>query len=504
MYTPPPPVTPPQEEQAYYPPDSRLERPPAPAETTCPNCGAPNAGESRFCGYCGYRYGAGRTSQKIMTMSTADRSRMVASSENVMEAPVYAPDAEEYLAEPGEIPGKRRKAAKREKPSKIRTSRRTGERKFPMGLLMAVMVVGALMIALVIYVVSGGPTSTEQITQTEGPVISSVTFTPNSDGTIQVEWTTDLPSTGQVMFCNPEGVCSWTDKVNSLMNEHSVAMTGIQANLEYHITVESIDGEGNTTQFESAQTFTGISVGTGDTEPPVISGVTSTSITDTGFVVKWTTDELATSQVEYGTSNTYGLSTEVNSSLTTSHTVVVTGLDPNNSYFFRAVSADADGNTASDENGSRIITLTTIFEGLEIGNRAPDFSLQDISGNTISLSDYYGKKMVIVNFWATWCVPCVEEMPYLQEVYNNWSSTDRLEILALNKQESAEDIESFLDGSAFTFTVLMDSGNVATDFSVGSIPTTYFIDSQGVIRGIKKDISFGSANEIENILNKMD
>jgi len=438
-----------------------------------------------------------------MTMSIADRSSMVASSENVMNAPIYTGNAED-LSEPGEISGRRGRPSKRTKPStKVRTRERTGERKFPMGLMMAVMVVAAIMIAMVIYILSGGPTSTgSPVAQTEGPAISSVIFNTNTDGSIQVEWTTDIPATGQVMFCDPDGVCSWTDKSNNLITDHSVTLADVKPNVSYHITVESIDSEGNKGQFESEQTFTGATGGSSDTEAPVISEVKSADVTDTGFVVTWTTDELSTSQVEYGTTQSYGLTTSVDSNLTTNHVVTVTGLTPNTSYYFRAVSADADGNTAKDDTASRMITLTAVAEGLQIGYRAPDFSLEDMSGNTVSLTSFYGKKMVILNFWATWCSPCVAELPYIQEVNNNWASSNRLAVLAANKQETSETIQDYLNDHTYTFTVLLDPGTVATKFAVNSIPTTYFIDSQGIIRAVENE-GFQSASEIEAILSNM-
>ena len=118
---------------------------------------------------------------------------------------------------------------------------------------------------------------------------------------------------------------------------------------------------------------------------------------------------------------------------------------------------------------------------LSIGSKAPDFELYDLEGNIHKLSDYKGDP-VLLNFWATWCGPCRSEMPHLEEVYEEWEDND-LTFFAVNVGESSTDVTSFLDYFGFNMPVLLDSSRtVSRKYGVSGIPTTYFIDEDGIIQ----------------------
>ncbi|WP_449540124.1 redoxin domain-containing protein [Ferdinandcohnia sp. Marseille-Q9671] len=122
--------------------------------------------------------------------------------------------------------------------------------------------------------------------------------------------------------------------------------------------------------------------------------------------------------------------------------------------------------------------------GIEIGNTAPDFELQVLNNenDTIQLSDLRGKK-VVINFWASWCKPCREEMPEIQTFYE--SKSDDIEVLAVNMTASevkAENALEFVDGKGYTFPLLVDPKNQASsDYKVLGLPETFFINSDGTI-----------------------
>lgn len=134
------------------------------------------------------------------------------------------------------------------------------------------------------------------------------------------------------------------------------------------------------------------------------------------------------------------------------------------------------------------------------GGPAPGFQLQSLDGQTISLSDLRGSP-VLLNFWATWCGPCRLEMPFLQEVYEDqeWAARG-LVMLAVNLQEPGETVRKFVEENGFTFTVLLDTGGeVGNLYNISGIPTTYFIDNDGIIKNVKMGAFIGKS-DIDRIL----
>jgi len=121
--------------------------------------------------------------------------------------------------------------------------------------------------------------------------------------------------------------------------------------------------------------------------------------------------------------------------------------------------------------------------GLDKGNQAPDFELVTLDGESKKLSDYQGKK-VILNFWATWCPPCQEEMPEMEKFHQQYG--DEVYVIAVNftVSESNEDkVKKFIVDHEYSFPVLLDPENKANSgYEVLTYPTSYFIDENGIIR----------------------
>lgn len=123
--------------------------------------------------------------------------------------------------------------------------------------------------------------------------------------------------------------------------------------------------------------------------------------------------------------------------------------------------------------------------GIEIGKSAPDFELTKLDGTNVKLSDLKGKK-VILNFWATWCGPCQQEMPDMEAFYKEHK--ENVEILAVNytpseKGGGEEKVSNFAKEKGITFPILLDKNiDVTTAYKVITIPTSYFIDTKGVIQ----------------------
>jgi peroxiredoxin len=127
-------------------------------------------------------------------------------------------------------------------------------------------------------------------------------------------------------------------------------------------------------------------------------------------------------------------------------------------------------------------------EGLEVGSRAPGFTLPDLEGNEVSLAHLRGQP-VIINFWATWCAPCQVEMPALEQAYQE-RKDEGLVILAVNRDEDPGAVARFFyEELGLSFTPLLDEeARVNDQYRVFNLPTTFFVDGEGIIQGIHRGV----------------
>ncbi|MEC4687201.1 MAG: TlpA disulfide reductase family protein [Nitrospirota bacterium] len=123
------------------------------------------------------------------------------------------------------------------------------------------------------------------------------------------------------------------------------------------------------------------------------------------------------------------------------------------------------------------------YEPLTVGKVAPDFDLPDLEDTYVRLSDFRGK-VVFLNFWATWCKPCREEMPSMEVLYRNFKQ-DGLVVLAvsIDRVTTKQEIPPFVKSLNLTFPVLIDSwGQTDKRYKLMGVPETYIIDQQGILR----------------------
>ncbi|GGC88821.1 thiol:disulfide interchange protein tlpA [Thalassobacillus devorans] len=141
---------------------------------------------------------------------------------------------------------------------------------------------------------------------------------------------------------------------------------------------------------------------------------------------------------------------------------------------------DVSGDTSQE--GSGMMPPNTP-KGIQEGEQAPDFELETVEGETIRLSDLKGKK-VFLNFWATWCPPCKEEMPEMQKFHEEFG--EEVEIVAVNvttTETGIDDVQKYLDQQGYTFQVPLDKRNqVSSEYQAITIPTTYFIGTDGIVQ----------------------
>jgi cytochrome c biogenesis protein CcmG, thiol:disulfide interchange protein DsbE len=119
--------------------------------------------------------------------------------------------------------------------------------------------------------------------------------------------------------------------------------------------------------------------------------------------------------------------------------------------------------------------------GISEGQSAPDFSLETLDGDKVSLSDYRGQ-IVLINFWATWCAPCRAEIPAIEAVLEA-RQDEPFVVLGVNYQESRDRIRPFVDELSMTYPVLLDeTGRVMQTYRAPGLPMSILLDENGVIQ----------------------
>jgi len=139
-------------------------------------------------------------------------------------------------------------------------------------------------------------------------------------------------------------------------------------------------------------------------------------------------------------------------------------------------------------------------QGVSEGSRARDFSLHDLHGDEVSLSDYEGQ-VVLVNFWATWCGPCRAEVPDLEAAYRAHRD-EGFVVLGVNIEEPPETVRPFVEEFGVTYPVVLDSkGQLVEAYRARGLPTSFIVDPEGVIR--VRHVGFLSAAQLAQYLQSL-
>ena len=159
----------------------------------------------------------------------------------------------------------------------------------------------------------------------------------------------------------------------------------------------------------------------------------------------------------------------------------------------------------------QLAALVGLFLALAVGgpalagDKAGDFTLRDIDGNSVSLSDYEGK-VVVMSFWATWCGPCKEEMPHLQKFHTD-KKDKGLVVLSISTDDarSASKVKPFIKKNGYEFTVLLDrdSSVIATWNPAKTLPYTVVLDRKHEVAKIATGYNPGDEKELEVLLDQL-
>ncbi len=164
-------------------------------------------------------------------------------------------------------------------------------------------------------------------------------------------------------------------------------------------------------------------------------------------------------------------------------------------------SSSDSSDDGSEENYEKLdidpkVTVRENMDYIKIDKPSVDFELEDLNGNKVKLSDYKGQ-LVFLNFWATWCPPCREEMPDMEAIHQQYGdkgvvilgvSSTQLELRGgQDKEKARQQVKDYIDKEGFTFSIPIDSDNKAlieynNIYPITGIPTTFMIDREGIIR----------------------
>lgn len=124
-------------------------------------------------------------------------------------------------------------------------------------------------------------------------------------------------------------------------------------------------------------------------------------------------------------------------------------------------------------------------EIITVGSAVPDIELIDISQNKLNLSELNGS-VVFVNFWATWCEPCIDELPSIEILFRRFSHNPRFKLVTILFKDDRQKVLRYMEENGYTFPVYMNpDGSAAKKFGITGVPETFIIDKKGILRDKK-------------------
>ena len=134
--------------------------------------------------------------------------------------------------------------------------------------------------------------------------------------------------------------------------------------------------------------------------------------------------------------------------------------------------------------GLGLLLFAAQGQAVGTGSMAPEIGIKDLAGNGVSMASLKGK-VVLVDFWASWCAPCREELPVLNALYKKFRARG-FEIVGVNQDQRAENVRSFLSNTPLSFRVVHDGARaVAGRYAPSKMPSSFLIDRRGIVRHVQ-------------------
>jgi peroxiredoxin len=152
--------------------------------------------------------------------------------------------------------------------------------------------------------------------------------------------------------------------------------------------------------------------------------------------------------------------------------------------------------------GAGLLTGATTMAKTTPVKAAPDFTLRSLSGDNVKLSELRGN-VVMINFWASWCGPCRQEMPLLEQLYQRYSALG-FELLGVNVEQDVDDAKRWLADRPVSFPVLLDPDNrLSKIYQVKAMPSTILVDRDGNVRHLHRGYKPGDENTYQDLVRSL-
>ncbi len=148
------------------------------------------------------------------------------------------------------------------------------------------------------------------------------------------------------------------------------------------------------------------------------------------------------------------------------------------------------------------LILTGSTFAADVGSPAPSFSLDTLAGVKETLSQYKGQ-VVMLNFWATWCGPCQQEIPLLDQMYKKYKPAG-FTLIGIDVDKAAPPVKALLDRKPVSYPIVLDPANeVSKEYHVNDMPSSVFIDRKGQVRFIHRGYKVGDENEYQDRIRQL-
>lgn len=149
-----------------------------------------------------------------------------------------------------------------------------------------------------------------------------------------------------------------------------------------------------------------------------------------------------------------------------------------------------------------VLVHTAMASSLKVAEQAPDFTLKSLSGPNLRLEEYRGQ-VVLINFWASWCGPCRQEMPILDRLHQRYEDTG-FAVLGVNVEGKVDPAQEIVDKTNVTFPVLIDEGQAVSElYDLEAMPSTVVVDRDGVVRYVHRGYKPGDEAKYVEVVKKL-